>query len=190
MRCDNFEAIPGRGKKNRVQPAQPHFWQKIRDEPAEPESFGKKGFLGENHQCGAVCCSVVRCGAVCCSDFDAMLLQTYQQLFCSSVLQSVAVCCNMLQRAAVCCSVLQCVAVCCSVLQRAAVCCKALHVVAHSTAKYADMCYIVLQRIAACCSMLQYVAVCCSLCLADSTGGVSQTRRRVVQHVAVFCSML
>jgi len=71
-----------------------------------------------------VCCSVIECVAVCCSVLLAYspvlgcsrFLRRCKRVFCSSVLQCVAVRCTV----AACCSVLQCVAVCCGVLQCAA----------------------------------------------------------------------
>jgi len=45
-------------------------------------------------------------------------------MWCSKVLQSVAVCCSVLPRATVCYSVLQCVTMCCSVVKCGAVWCR------------------------------------------------------------------
>ena len=82
-----------------------------------------------------------------------------------------------------------CVAVCCGVLQCVAVCCSVLPCVCS-----------VLQRVAACCSVLQSVAVCCSTDLLIMCGEwllakppptcVLQDEYRMLQCVAVCCSVL
>jgi len=86
------------------------------------------------HQCVAVCCSVLQCAAVCCSVVQCgavwcsvlLLIRWIRAVEHVTRAHNIKVCCSVLQCVAVCSSVLQCGAVWCSVVQGAAVCCSVL----------------------------------------------------------------